>query len=197
MVVTLKSALKNSANVDGIVNNGATPHLLEDTVWEDLRFPVTQTRVNPGTIKPDFNVVDITLDFDDTTDEFIYINAQMPHSWKAGSVIYPHCHWFQNQNTNVGWYIDYRWQINGDAKTTSWTTLALDQQAFTYTSGTLDQINFTAAGITCSGCDLSDILQIIFYRDVSADTYVGDAQLMQVDIHYQIDTLGSQDEYIK
>lgn len=196
MVVKLKDALQDSSNVEGIVNSGTTPHLLEDTVWEDLRFPATRLRQG-ATLKPDFNETEVTIDFDDSSDETTYIIAQLPHAWKQGSEIRPHIHWIQNQNLNIPWSLQYRIQTNGAATTVPWTTITLDQQAYTYTSGDLNQINYSSTNIDMTGCTLSCIIQFKLARDVSEDVYTGDAQVYEFDLHYQIDTLGSQDEFSK
>lgn len=39
---TLREALLDSANVDGVVTSGVTPLLMEDTVWKDSKFPFTK-----------------------------------------------------------------------------------------------------------------------------------------------------------
>ena len=193
---TLKQALLDSTNVDGIVTSGVTPLLMEDTVWDDLRAPATQIKQG-ATLKPDFNYTDVTLDFDDSSDETIYINMQLPHDWKIESDINPHIHWIQNQNQNIPWKMEYRFQNNNAATEASWTTIALDQLAYTYSSGNLNQISAPSSMIDTTGVTISSVLQVKITRDVSEDSYSGDAQVYEFDIHYQRDTLGSKDEYIK
>ena len=193
---TLKQALLDSTNVDGIVTAGVTPLLMENTVWDDIRVPATRIRQG-ASLKPDFNLTDLTLDFDDSSDETIYINIQMPHDWKIESDINPHIHWIQNQDQNIPWKFEYRWQLNNTTTTTAWTTIALDTLAFTYTSGSLNQISEPSSMITPTGVTISAIMQIKITRDVSEDSYSGDAQIYEFDVHYQRDTLGSKDEFVK
>jgi len=193
----LHDALTVAGNSSGgITTSGAVPILCSDTVWEDLRFPATRVRLG-SLSKPDFNYTDITVDFDPTSDETIYVNAQMPHRWKEGSAINPHIHWIQNQNVNIPWKFEYRIQANSAAKTTAWSTKTLDQLSYTYVSGNLNQISYASSMIDMTGYGISCILQMKLTRDVSEDSYSGDAQLYELDIHFQIDTLGSQDEYSK
>ena len=64
-----------------------------DTYWTDLRIPFTQTRQGANT-KPDFDTTNVGFLFpQNDTSEILYFIAQMPHSWKFETTIYPHIHW--------------------------------------------------------------------------------------------------------
>jgi hypothetical protein len=120
--------------------------------------------------------------------------------------LFPHIHWFQNQDVLPNFLIQYRWQINGEAKITSWSNLKLDSNVFTYVTGTLNQITTNLTGISPPvDAVLSDILQIRLIRDTNngstefsgADTFSGNTPIMNLDIHYEINSLGSNTEYSK
>jgi hypothetical protein len=51
--------------------------------------------------------------------------------------------------------------------------------------------------ITGTGKTLSSMLCLRITRDGSADDYSGAAHLLEVDVHYQRDSDGSKQEYIK
>lgn len=164
-------------------------------VWEDLRFPATTLRQGVTT-KPDFDATNLGLLFpqNDAT-EIAYLIAQLPHARKNGSNIRPHVHFIQTSALEPVWKIDYRWYKNGEAPTGSFTTLICDSPVFAYTSGDMLQI-CAFDEIDGSGIDtVSSILDIKLYRDDNVVS--GDILLKEFDIHYQIDQLGSRQEFVK
>lgn len=175
--------------VKGLRQNGAT------TTWDDLRVPLTTSKQG-STSKPDFDYTNVGYLFpqNDAT-EILYFVVQMPHGWKVGSTIYPHIHWQQSANQNVTWKIDYKWFNNNTAIPASFTTLNLDQLVFTYTSGNLAQISEPTAGISGTGKNLSSFLLVKLYRD--DNVYTGDALAFDFDIHYEQDSIGSDQEFTK
>lgn len=168
------------------------------TVWDDLRFPATQLRVNPATLKPDFDFTEVGFLFDSGSTETLYIIAQIPHSWKVGSSIYPHIHWMPtNTDTgNVLWRMEYKWiniGADGSGAFTSIDTLdAADGTSYKHQIADLPAIDGT-------GKTISSILSIKLSRigGDASDTYNADALLKEFDIHYEIDTIGSREEYVK
>ncbi len=136
----------------------------------------------------------------------VHFTCQIPHNYKEGSDIKPHIHWTpcdrgneENGNT-VGWKIDYSW-ANSDAVFASSTTVDLSHAC----SGTDDQHEMTDSGtITGTNKDISGVLQIRLYRsDTNADdTWVGattalSPAILEFDLHYEIDSLGSDLELVK
>ena len=47
------------------------------------------------------------------------------------------------------------------------------------------------------GKTMSSMLCVYLIRTASGDTYGGEAHLMEADLHYQIDSHGSRQEYVK
>jgi hypothetical protein len=166
------------------------------TVWDDLRFPATQIKFNPVTVKPDFDYTELGYLFpqNDATEQ-LFVIAQFPHSRKNGSDIYPHIHYVQDESDEPVWKIDYRWYKNGGDPTGAFITSIANTFQFTYTSGSIKQIvSFPA--IDGSSIDtVSSILDVIIYRDDNIVT--GDILFKEFDIHYEIDTLGSRTELTK
>jgi hypothetical protein len=130
---------------------------------------------------------------------------QMSHRWEFGSVIHPHIHWKQTKSGNPNWLFQYRWQRNSGSFTDVWTSLECNTPIFTYVSGDIVQISDSPAVTPPTGYGISDILQWRVIRDVAndsglftgADTVTGDVSSISFDFHFEMDTLGSREEYVK
>lgn len=188
-----------------IDNNGNMQFIGGATVFDDLLGDITQIKTLGTGVSS--NNTENTLDYTAAavTTDYAYINYQVSHQWKAGSGIYPHIHWEQNQNATPNWLIQYRWQANGQAKTTAWTNYKCTTNAYTYVSGTLNQVSYGAVVTPPAGYSLSDIIQFRIIRDTAntstlfagADAYTGVASITGADIHLERDTVGSKTEYTK
>jgi hypothetical protein len=130
--------------------------------------------------------------------------VQIPHSWKEGTIIYPHLHWMPkaSESGTVEWNLDYSWQnydpttpLAFPTYTTSTATVAGSFVANTHRITSLTN----GAGLNGSDKKISSILICKIWRNSSnsADTYRDDAGLLSLDFHYQIDTVGSRSEYVK
>lgn len=197
---------------DNTVNIDEDGHLTlagDATVWEDLRFPATtigrRGNSDPGWVQvADDGSASVGvwgLGFSDTTDEEVYCAVQLPHSWKEGSSIYPHVHWMPLTATvpsrGVTWALEYSWAnigvIDGVGSAVTFgntTTITADDNGV-MTASEHRMINFDP--ITAAGKTLSSMLMCRLYRDVSDanDDYADDAVLLEFDIHFEIDSLGS------
>lgn len=171
------------------------------TVWDDIIFPFTSTRIGANA-KPDFDETNMGLLFpQNSTSEKVYIIAQMPHRWKEGSAIHPHVHW-QQMNTNaVVWSMDYKMFNLGDTVPADFATITAPHATASvkpYASGSMQQLTSFPA-IDCTGKTISSMLLIKLYRNdnVDAGAGTGDALAFQFDIHYEIDSQGSDTLYTK
>lgn len=181
-------------------------YALEYSWRDELGSLLVQSKNNPSA-KLTENYAEGTLDYtaSATTDNYAIINVQLNHDWKTNSTLYPHLHWFQNANARPNWLVKYRIQKNGEAKTTAWTNLKLDDDAFEYSSGTILQVTGNATGISTSSMGLSDIIQFRLIRDTAnastefagADPFSGSAPALMFDVHLVTDTRGSNLEYTK
>jgi hypothetical protein len=138
--------------------------------------------------------------------DFVYTNIQLNHDKDLTCSLYPHIHWWQAEDNTPNWLLRYRWQINGGTKTTEWTDLACNKNAFTYINGTLNQISYSDPIPVPSGSIISDVVQFKISRDNApnsavfsgvADPYTATVAMTNFDVHFMIDSLGSDDEYIK
>ena len=164
-------------------------------MWDDLRFPAQGIDVTGPTGPPSVSAVDGTLLFAAGANDQIAVIAQMPHSWKEGSVIVPHVHWSKSTSAagTVAWLCEYTMANPGDTFP-AFQTLATETEtvAGTPDEDTADQHLITSFGeLDMTGMEISCIIKIKITRDVSEDTYAADAKLLEFDIHYQIDAFGS------
>lgn len=162
---------------------------LAQSVWEDLRFPPSRTMV--GALgKPDYDYTNCGFLFpQNDTGEVIYIVAQFPHAYKLTTSIYPHIHFIQSSADVPVFKLSYRWYKNGSTPP-SFTTITTNSLAFSYTSGSITQVALFPAISGVSIDTISSILDMKLYRDDNVVT--GDVLVKELDIHYEIDTLGSR-----
>lgn len=177
------------------------------TMFDDLTADITRAKTVGTRIT--FNDTENTLDFSNlsTLSDYAVQVFQIKHGWKVGSVVYPHIHFFQTEDLLPNLLLEYRWQINGQAKTNSWTRLPFNKVAFPFPPGpaTLNQIIYTSPLTPPIGSELSDVIQTRIIRDMSntsglftsPDNYTGNVSVTSFDIHIELDTLGSNTEYIK
>jgi hypothetical protein len=184
---------------------------VENPVWDDLRIvpgafqfigasDPTIVDWQPGGSGTTFKV----YAFQKTNEAFAV--CQMPHKYKEGSDLYFHLHWTPKDRGNeengnlVGWKVDYSIANVGAAFGASSTADFSDA-----CSGT-DDLHEIASSVQVSGSGLTIshmILLRIYRTDTGADdTWVGTTTaqspvLLEFDIHYQIDSLGSNSETSK
>lgn len=202
----------NGISVPGFINideNGVT---LIDTVWDDLRVPVTSTKLG-GSKDPGFaKVIDngsgsqglFTYLFDAGSEEEVYFVCQLPHNWKKETSLHPHVHWFPTANGSAGqkvcWGLEYSIQEIGNVFGISTIIYGDDVYsnadplvAKTHYLNSLGTISMT--GIT----SLSSIILCRLFRDATGaggtDSYTSDVALLEFDFHYEIDGLGSKNEH--
>lgn len=195
-----------SLTQDGIRLAGAA------TAWDDLMIPGTSVKTT-GTSPPSLaggfagdNTLDLYVFDGVNTLEQVFFTIQMPHNWKQGSTIYPHVH-FSPTSTNTGdtaervvrFGFEYTWaNIGGTFGATN--TLNLDSDPFVpNTSQWAHLLCKNATGIDGAGMTLSSMLVCRLFRnpDDAADTYPQDVAFLQFDMHYEIDSLGSETEFAK
>jgi hypothetical protein len=137
--------------------------------------------------------------------DYVSMPVQINHDAKAMSDVYPHLHWWQTSANLPNWLIQYRWQQNGAAKVTTWTSVKYVSHAFTYVSGTLNQITAFGALSPPANTGVSVVLQLRLLRDTKNastlftgnDPLSGNVSAMFFDTHIEVDMLGSHGQYTK
>lgn len=177
-----------------------------DEYWDDLRFPASV--FNPGIANaPDPVALGdpygqlYALEFNANVEEEVYVFVQMPHAWKEGSTIHPHVHWINHDggSGNVIWALEYSITNINDKFPTPTTISVTDagiaadgDGLYTHQIAELGEIAMTGKTISC-------MMMARLYRDADneLDTLDGEAGLIEFDIHYQKDSTGSSQEYVK
>ena len=172
------------------------------TQWDDL-LP-SSVSVGPGASAPSFTAYNGNLrayEFIGTTTVIkeLQMQWQLSHSWLEGSAVEPHLHLYVPNNASGGvikFYCEYTW-VNVDgvegATTTISGTLTIGANA-----GNLHKI-LKFSSVAGTSKTLSSVLSARIYRDPAdaADTFAASVWLKSADLHRQIDSLGSREEYIK
>ena len=176
-----------------------------DDAWDDLRFPAQAINPAGQASAPDVDTANTgLLLFDDITTEVVAGLAQMPHAWREGSNIVPHVHWAKTTSAagNVLWQLDYEVVANGDVAALNYP----DQlQTSSVVDGTPDDDTANRMLISSFGeIDMTghEASVLIFWKlsrigGDAADTYGADALLAELDFHYVIDSLGSDEQFTK
>lgn len=175
-----------------------------DTEWDDLRVPVSA--LAPGATPADMiiygpggNVRIRGFDGLVIVESMDFV-AQLPHSYKIGSDIHPHVHWCPTTNAagNVIWRLDYYWvSINGLIPVLAQIdtgAVAASGAAWQHLVAEFPDIAGSPAGVPFG---ISSMLMCRIWRDPGTDTYGDDAGLLEVDFHFQLDSVGSRQEHIK
>lgn len=163
--------------------------------WVDLTFPATQTKLGANS-KPDTDYTNVGLLFPQNDEsEKVYMLAQFNHDRKNGSNVSPHIHYIQDETSIPTFKMEYRWYENGSA-IPNWTTIESSTAIFNYIGVPMMQI-IEFADINGSGIDtVSSMMDLIVYRK-TGDGIAGDVLVKEFDIHYEVDSFGSNSEYIK
>lgn len=178
---------------------------LSDTSFEDLKFSATAVDIDKNSTRYRFDATNMGIVFDDDaryTEEQVSMIGQMPHAAKAEAAIHPHIHWIQDHETTLpNWLLGYRITNNGAAPG-SFTLLTPESHIFTYTSGDLLQIS-SFGDIAMTGATISCILEFKLWNDTAntstefAGAVAKAALFKEFDVHYEIDSFGSNEEFVK
>jgi hypothetical protein len=169
------------------------------TVWNDIN--TTAFGLGKGAAAPDQVTILASgnlegLAFDgNATSESLFGSLEILHDFKLGSDVFFHLHWMPTTANagNVKWFLDYSMQSPNFAFPAP-TTISVVQEA----SGEAwnhQLISFLGIPVYHIGTQFTFKL----YRTPTdaEDTYPNDAVVLSFGLHYEIDTLGSRDIYIK
>lgn len=167
------------------------------TVWDDLRV---QILTRTGSVAPSYtagfggnaNLYAYSFRKDQTNN--VYFEVQLPHTW-AGTTVYPHVHWSPSETGtgNIRWILEYTWvNMNG----TFGTSESYNMDSTVSTNSQWKHIvahNETGIIPTVNQNQVSSMLICRLYRagGVSPDTLNSNASLVAFDIHYEINSMGS------
>jgi hypothetical protein len=178
--------------------------VLDEVVWDDMRV-VPGSFDRPGVSDPDIFTYDVngggtnTYLYEFDNNDVVSFTIQLPHTYKTGTDIYCHVHWTPGaigtaQSGNFAyWKLDYSWaNINGNFGTMG--TLDLKDAC----DGTNHKHQMSPDVVIdghTSAKGISSMLICNLRRTDEATTPWNNAQgplLLEIDFHYQIDTMGSR-----
>ena len=168
--------------------------------WDDLRFPAAGLSPPGPENAPTVNSTLGTLTFADDSTRLVAGLAQLPHAWLEGSAIEPHVHWIQPAPGDVVWRLEYRvMPAVGGAFPDAWTTVTSSTGVSAYPgSGSWVQITrFPSIDMSGFGISAMVLFRLARLGADSADTLASAVDLLEFDIHYQLDAPGSQQEFVK
>ena len=181
---------------------GQMQHHGEATQWDDIVGDAFGRKLNSSTGKLDYDWSENNLKFQSggditkSADRLVW-NVQKMHKVKTDSELRYHIHFEKSDNTVRTFTLQYRIQGNGEEKTTSWTTLTTTtepvNEVFPYSGGTLNQI------VKFPPIDWSDVIlsSTVNFRLARTDSESGDVHVSFVDGHVEVDSDGSNEEWVK
>lgn len=137
--------------------------------------------------------------FDANSDECVDGSLQLSHKYREGTDLSCHIHWapITTSTNSVVWQMDYT--ITNPNGTFGNPTQVFVQDAGDGTANKHQIVDF--ADIDCSACGISAILLAHVCRDANGtngtDNMAGDVAGISLDCHYQVDGVGSSEEYAK
>ncbi len=153
------------------------------TVDIDISIPKRPTANPPGDNDEDGFP---TLDFDDSTEESIFIEFHLPHAYAAAGTVHLHFDFFVDQApggaSNAGWGVEYKKVSHGDNFTFASGTSTVEA-ATAITTGTPandKKIHETGElSFVTTGWVVGDTIYCRLYRNVGvASDFVGDIRVI-------------------
>jgi len=191
-------------NTTTIGTDGSVTHQGDATVWDDYVTPLGPNNWNGVSNNPT-----LTKLFDDLagTSQGVYsyvfsdgdealITIQLPHRWKEGTTIQPHIHFMCTTDVTptdkIGIEFEYAWaDIDEDFPANS-TLSTVDILTGENSDNKHQLANVTAAGIDGAGHTISSILLCRLKRvAATGDNYAGGVAILDFDVHFEVDALGS------
>ena len=171
----------------------------DGTVWGDERVPLERAKL-AGENVPVYSQFKTdgggsagvyAYDFDDGDE--IFLAVQLSHKWKEGSIIYPHVH-LASATDGTGkktkLTLEYVWASKDD---TFGNTTIVNRDVDLSTAYKHLLFDIPAAGIDGTGHTISSILMCRIARNAAdSDNFTGDIFILEFDVHYQVDTVGSR-----
>lgn len=174
--------------------------IFDDTVWDDLRFPSNGINPPGAASDPTRSTTTGMLEFSGTADNVIAGQAQMPHAWLPGTVIRPHLHvWFPTSAAaNTRWKLEVN---RADADTNFEAAYGSYVEVGTITianpQNALREVLQGWGDLAMTNLKESAIVMRRITRLASsdaADNHTAAVVLLDVDFHYQLGKLGTDNE---
>jgi len=171
----------------------------DEVAWDDFAVP-QEPSLRGSRAKPDYDETEMGLLWpQNDSSEFVNFVQQMKHAKKLNTGLRLHVHFIQSAEALPTFVAEYRWYNNGAAVPAGFTTISTadgNKGIFEYPgSGSILQIASFQEIDPIANENVSSNIDVKFYRD--DDDVPGDVLGKYIDFHYQIDGLGSDQEYVK
>lgn len=172
------------------------------TTWDDIN--VSSLALGTGASAPTIvNIASSTIRsyaFNGSTSviDELHGSLELLHNYEEGTNIIPHVHWMPrtNDSGNIKWQLEYIWINNNGVPMSSSTTISV-----VVPSGGVAWIPKITPfdEIVGSGKIIGSRFVFRIFRNPmdSEDTYSNDAVFTDFGVHYQVNSLGSRQPYIK
>lgn len=169
--------------------------------WDDLRAPSSAINPAGSAVAATVDTEDGSLLFANGQVQTVAISFQLPHAWKVGTDISFHIHWCKTTSAagTVKWQVKYKWTNIGDV-IPAFSVFADGTEATPNSDTANKHAIFEFTDFAGTGKTISSQLTVVLQRLSSgggADTYGAPVKLLEADVHYQVDSFGSGQEYVK
>ena len=195
-------------------NKTTKPGHFPNTYWDDLRVPLLST-VREGSKQPTLVTFSdngsgsqgvLCFSFSGSQEQEVYFQCQIPHKYKLGTNLHPHIHWVPSvtgaEGEVVNWGFEYtianindsfpNTVITSTNTTSSGDSILISNKHYLSSFPEIDGSNIDS---------VSTMLICRVFRDATGaldtDDYNSSVFAIEFDFHYEIDSAGSNEEYIK
>lgn len=176
----------------------------DPVVWDDVRVPGSMTRAaaanNPTVALFRDNGAGSVgvwgLSFANGSRREVFFDIQFPHSMALGLTVVPHVHWATASNAvgTVTWDFEYTWASIGATIPvtqilTQTYTIPVGGEQYKHQLTSFGDVSARDATLTPFG--ISSMMMCRLARRGDTDTHAQPVFLLEFDIHYPMDLLGS------
>ncbi len=180
------------------INNSVLRGEHDTSSWDDIIIPPSGLARN--NLAPDRVVLTGGIEvsaFSGTSVEQLSGSFEIPHDYKEGTDLRPHIHWCPSNSSsgNVKWQFEYTIANTGDSFPSSTIITAIDDTDST--DRMLHAVEFDV--IAGSTYEIGTICHFRLFRDGAdaEDTYLSDAFLSSIGVHYEQNSDGSRQIFSK
>jgi hypothetical protein len=176
--------------------------------WNDLRVPFNSVKV--GAINPpdcekwrDDGAGSAGVAgwaFSPTQLQQVYFDTQLPHSYKEGSRLAPHCHFIPLTSPTAGQTVRFGLEYTYSNVGEVFPETTIIYAEYTFVTGDAAFKQYIAGfdpDIEDADMRISTMLSCRFFRDAAVDTYTGDVVVLEFDFHHLVESYGSIAEFSK
>jgi hypothetical protein len=172
-------------------SNAASGLNWQKWVWQTIRITASSIRVGAGGADTDTG----NLIFRSGQDDIVFATFEMPHGFNPAVPVQPYIHWYKTTSAagSVNW--EMRWSIAdigdvfNDITAEPWTPLDVD--VADDDTALLRATNNTPIDLSANLDSCIVIMALQRQSSAAGDDYAADVQLVEIDVHVQVASLGS------